>query len=115
MSLPHIRSQKYNIKLKKYNKLKTLNEFIYKEENLVKVINLNDTKMRIIFIQINNNSNNIMSDNEIEKKGKEKLFQWESNEVDLKLSNYVCSNFNFNHEKMKELKERKYLQKLQFF
>ena len=72
MSLPHISSKRYNLKLKKNNKLKSLNEFIHKEENLVKAINLNDTKTRIPFVQINNNSNGGVTDNEIEKKRKEK-------------------------------------------
>ena len=115
MSLPHISSKRYNLKLKKNNKLKSLNEFMHKEENLVKAINLNDTKTRIPFVQINNNSNGGVTDNKIEKKRKEKLAQWELNEVDLKISNCACSNINVNHEKMKELKERKYLQKLQVF
>ena len=92
---------------------KTFNNIINQDISLVKALNLNDSKTNIPFIQITNNTKINITNNEIERKRKEKLSQWELKELDMNSSNIIQSNINST--KIKESKQRVYLERLQIF
>ena len=107
-SLPFI-LPKYYISFTK----KTFNNIINQDVSLVKALNLNDSKTNIPFIQITNNTKINITNNEIERKRKEKLSQWELKELDMNSSNII--QYNVNTAKIKESKQRVYLERLQIF
>ena len=107
ISLPQIHQIKHNIGGEKNYKLKSLSELIHKDTNLVRMLNLNDTKTKIPFQQIHNSEINHLPNIEIMEKRKEILSQWEKDEGDI---NNIYSNVD-----QKELRQKKYLKKLQVF
>ena len=112
-SLPSIFPKKFHFSQKSINNNNSnqFNSFIHPEEELVKSLNLNDTKTTIPFLQIINNTKINISNDDINKKRKEKLFEWELKDVDFNTSNKI--SLISNYEKIKEFKQKIYIEKLQ--
>ena len=79
---------------------KTFNNIINQDVSLVKALNLNDSKTNIPFIQITNNTKINITNRELK-------------ELDMNSSNIIQSNINST--KVKESKQRVYLERLQIF
>ena len=113
ISLPCIIPKKFNISKNNINNSNHINNFIHPEEELVKSLNLNDTRTTIPFLQIINNTKINISNDDINKKRKEKLIEWELKEIDFNSTNK--KNLISNYEKIKEFKQKIYIEKLQVF
>ena len=113
ISLPCIIPKKFNISKNNINNSNHINNFIHPEEELVKSLNLNDTRTTIPFLQIINNTKINISNDDINKKRKEKLIEWELKDIDFNSTNK--KNLISNYEKIKEFKQKIYIEKLQVF
>ena len=112
ISSPSILSKKYKISNKiTFNNPNKFKYFINPEEVLVKSLDLNDSKTSIPFIQIINNSKINISDDDLDKKRIEKLYELELKEKDINISNKIYSNVTYAN--IKKFKEKIYIKKLQ--
>ena len=112
ISSPSILSKKYKISNKiTFDNPNKFKYFINPEEVLVKSLDLNDSKTSIPFIQIINNSKINISDDDLDKKRREKLYELELKEQDINISNKISSNVTYVNAK--KFKEKIYIKKLQ--